>query len=509
MKREAVDGRHGHPTVLLDGIALHSRYDPRHEAQRFLQQRPLAAQTRTVVIVGEGLPYLSRAIAEHYPATDIVALGIGPAAASLPDRLVWVDLLDHSETALRTGLRSRLDPLAVTTLELLTWEPARRAAPDLVAAAERAVRAAVGDLRAELATLGSFGPRWLRNSLLNAILPDRRADLRLTGQRAMLATSGPSLTAALGRRPADEPVLATSSAWHTLRVHGVRPSLLVHTDGGFWARRYLDETDRQPGMPVLMPARAVVRPRDARAILPVFLATGWMGEVLHADREDWMRGSEQPSVALTLIHAIFRLHPILSAQLAGFDLLSRSLRSHAHPHPNDRYVARRSQRIAPLESSWARRSIAGDTTVRAWSDGVPGYRTPALEAFEPELAAALTAARSRGNVWLPPQPVALPEDATDRAERGTAQGPPLSVNARTRVRPPRAERSGHARRKLDEWWEQCGDPAGVSPELLLHLAPLELLAWRRGDAEPATVSAQARSVLERLRMLLSMVRGDD
>lgn len=509
MKLESLPGRHGYETVLLNGVALHSRYNPQREAERFLDGARLSAPLRAVVVTGEGLPYLSGLIARRFPQARVLALGIGPGSPATEADVDWIDVRGMRSGSLRARLRSRLDPLAVAALELITWEPARRLAPELIEQVEQAVLAALGDLRSELATVGSFGLRWLRNSLLNALLPPQQAGIVLSGSRALLATSGPSLSAALRHRDPRAPVVATSSAWHTLRSHAVTPVLLVHTDGGHWARRYLSA--RRPGggrIPVLMPARAAVAWRNAPQVLPVFLRTGWIGEQLHPDADTWTAGTDQPSVALTMIDRLTALNPQLAVQLAGFDLMSRGLRSHARPHPNDRYLAMRATRRSAPETQWAGRVIRGAPAAGAWSDGRPGYRSAALDAVRSDLLATVQPLASAGRAWLPEEPVPLPPTAAELGiRRGRPGGAPLKVVTEQRRRPDRALRARHAREVITNWTRSCRDPHAASSELLLHLAPLELLAWQRGEGSAEELRDAALRSLHRLQRVVEAIHG--
>ncbi|HTP59639.1 MAG TPA: DUF115 domain-containing protein, partial [Spirochaetia bacterium] len=64
---EVFTSRSGSPSIRVQGISLHSPYDPEKEAQRFAAGALGTDSPSTVVILGETLEYASRWILETHP----------------------------------------------------------------------------------------------------------------------------------------------------------------------------------------------------------------------------------------------------------------------------------------------------------------------------------------------------------------------------------------------------------------------------------------------------------
>lgn len=529
--RERISSRSGAPTLRVDGVFLHSRYDPRREAHRHLSTLNLTARApRAVVVIGEGIPYLSEEIASQFPEMSVFAALLGESSQDF--QVPQIDLTNLPAGGLRRWLRSHVAPLDAAAIELVPWEAGRRLAPELVAQAERETLEVVQNASAELATIGSFGRRWLANALRSAILVDERWEIPCPGMTATLATSGPSLEQLLpaGRSGFPGMLTSTSSAWFTLSQFNITPEMVVHTDGGYWATRYLQSAHiyRDHRAPVVaMPAHAAVPMsllRSAHRQRFGFLSTGWLGEALHVDQSEWRRVPDAPTVTATALQLLHGLRPTGRIYVAGLDLMSRGVVGHARPHPNDRVIATAAHRLRPEISIRAERTLAGTAMREEWWDGVVGYRSPALEAFLPEIDRILTLHRNSGSIESVPKPA-----ATDR-ETGNAGGVPSSASAasaasaalssppassaspassppRNHQRAPRSERIHHARRVLNTWRTAAaaGPWDNAQREILFHVAPVEVLQTLRGERDQADVAAAAHVGLDMLAELLDRI----
>lgn len=508
----------------MDGVFLHSRYDPLREAHRHLESLDLTSRTpRTVVVIGEGIPYLSEAISARYPDVAVFAVLLGPI--SHDHRVVQIDLTSLEDGDLRRWVRRTLSPLDAGALELVTWEPGRRVAPKLIAAAQQETLEVVRNASAEIATIGSFGRRWLANAIRSAILVDHRRQLPRSGTTATLATSGPSLERLrTGGRTAFPGMLAvTSSAWSTLTACDIVPEMVVHTDGGYWATRYLRPFSSYGGTrrPVVaMPAHAAVPDALVRSpdIQPFsFLSTGWLGEQLHTDVDEWYPVPEAPTVTATALHVLHHLLPHGKIYLAGLDLMSRGLLDHARPHPNDRLIATGAHRLRPELAIRAERILRSPVTLHAWTDSVVGYQSPAMEAFLPEIDRIVALHRTSGSVaWLgaddvTPTAHSRPQSVQDEerwyGRPSPSVAPPSNPALREHSRPPRTQRIAHARRVLRLWRTAAVDGTWDTEqrEILFHLAPVEVLKALRGELDTRAVATSAKAGLDLLEQVVEKI----
>lgn len=510
MKRERIASRSGAPTLRVDGVFLHSRYDPVREARRQLNSLNITARApRTVVVIGEGLPYLSDAIATEHPDISVFAAVLGETSQDF--QVPQIDLTTLEAGGLRRWLRNHVAPLDVAALELVPWEPGRRLAPNLIDQAERETLEVVQNASAEIATIGSFGRRWLANAVRSAILVDHRWEIPHPGMTTTLATSGPSLEQLVsgGRTVFPGMLTITSSAWSTLTRFDIAPEMVVHTDGGYWAARYLQtahEHGNRATPVIVVPAHAAVPATLLRLSHHHrfgFLSTGWLGEALHADHTEWRRVPEAPTVTATALQMLHGLRPEAHIYLAGLDLMSRGVLGHARPHPNDRFIATGARRLRPEVSIRAERTLNGTVTMEEWPDGVVGYRSQALEAFLPEVHRILSLHRTSGSVESLPT---VPPTATmNRETHGSSIPETTPPRPYRRVR--QAERIHHARHVLHTWRTAAVDGTWdvTQREILFHLAPVEVLQALRGELDGRAVASAAHASLDILAELLERI----
>ncbi len=523
MTRELHISRSGHPSVLINGISLHSRYDPIKEADRRARLVAPGGHVRCIVVVGEGLPYLSRVLADRFPDKRILSVMLTAPPHSAPPPGEWTAADIAEEGAIRGWLRSRVHPLDAAALAVERWEPAARCAPTAIERIESEVVAAIRDLQGQIATVGSFGLRWLSNAIRTVIDIDTRWEVRVEGGPLLLATSGPSLErlSRFLRQGAAAPLLfATSSALRPVTAAGLTPALIVHTDGGFWARRYLARPPRTAfgtattaDSPLLaLPPRSggVRLGGSAPRFRPALLATGWVGDELAPDSSEWTVLPEMPSVASSMLALARVVAPDSALLISGLDLCSRGISTHARPHANDSVVSTASHRLISEESLRFRRAVprGGGRAERdyTWPDGVPAYQSAALEAFVEPTRRLIAEHRRRAPVChIEPSPV---WEESSRCLDGEPKREGAHLVVRRIERPPKRRRIAHLRTVLDAWMHLSPTDESVrTRDILLHAAPVEMVRFARGASTSEEVSRASGTAIAKLRRLVEHLDG--
>jgi hypothetical protein len=528
VKCETIRSRDGDTTVRVDGKSLHSTFSPRREADRAAARFTLDEGTGILLVLGEGVPYFSARLKQIYRHLEVIAVTIGDAGAT-PEEVhrfaVPGEARDDEITgSLRRRLRSRIHPLQAGRVQAVLWQSVEACAPSWIAAVRNGVIAALKDLQSEVATIGSFGRLWIANALRRSIFTDTRAAVTIRGP-LVIAAAGPSMTDAIRTiRTSTNPfpaVMAASSAVDPLLAEGITPDLVFHSDAGFWARRYRHPA-RSRGIPTVSLLRAAPGPgsagRDEGVIL---LRTGWFGETIAPDRDEWASGAESPTVAGEIVDYLGRYVPATRVDLVGLDLCSRDLRTHAIFHANDRYISATADRLRPEHTIRAIRSgYLSDAAPLHWQDGTAAFRTESLETFAAHLEGRLHALGSRHVLGDPlPSPARTPlfgGHTQDTVVNGVRPAPTEvhsrngngsrrpSVTVTAVERPPRAERIRHALGSLAGWDERIDAPAhdAVRAEILLHFAPVEALRAHIDDRSRATAEEKAREGITRMRRWL-------
>lgn len=521
MKREAVPAKDGNPTVLIDGKFLHSKYAPSREAARAADAFDREAGVSVLFVLGEGVPYLSAALADRHPDLRVYAILVGaggnarsdhakPESFRFPDHMYATA---DEEERVRGWVRERLHPFESGNVQAYLWPAAEHTAPEWTTAAARGVRAGIRDVHSELATVASFGKLWLKNALRRTIALEERLCISSTTLPVVLVGGGPGVSHGapflVSHRNAYT-VIAASSATAALAAHGITPDIVFHTDAGFWAQRYRNASNPAgDGIPTVVPLRAGMQPGvpfPAAGEVPV--RYGWFGDALAPDAPEWPAVAEAPTVTGSMISWVQEHTPPATVHLLGVDLCSYDLFTHAPPHPNDRYISAGASRLCPEMTLRAIRSgyVTGDTVVN-WPDGTAGFQTPALQAFvQPVRAIVSTLSRTHTVGWIAPSPVW--PDAEDVSGRDVPGSAPPSGGGEPVVRairrPDGPTRRSHALQVLKQWSELLdgGVHARETRDLLLHLAPVATLRERRGDpAHPGAIEV-ARTALATLKRLV-------
>lgn len=475
--------------VALNGLTLHSARDPRREAQRFVARNlPVRSSERagTTVIVGDALGVCARALHEREPAERIIT--IVPPVSTAPRHFIGTRVAERPGQRLRARLRDALPRVGIGSVRVLSWPATERAAPDWVAATSKTLNDALRDVVSEVATIGSFGTLWIRNALVRTITTDTFYVPTVRASRLIVAGSGPSLDSWVTTTGA--PLIAASSAVSALAARGVTADLVVHTDGGHWASRYLAAVERlDPSVPVAMPLFA----SRGRVRRPVPIVTGWLGEEILPDRDVALAIPDAPTVAASALQLARRLAPATPIHTVGIDLATRDLASHARGHQNDAFVALRTSRVAPDVAIRAMRVPPGAEAI-VWPDGTPGYRASSASPFADAIAAAAGAASVTSDRS---SPLASVVAGFTRSATPPGAG---SVEVRAVHRPPREVRVAAARRALADWRRTLSYSSALDGrrgvQLALHLAPVAALS------DPQHVRSEALAALARLEHLV-------
>jgi len=375
---QLMDTPSGVPTAVHRGLFVHSRHDPRVEAERQVA-REVEETNSAVIVLGFGLGYSVEAIRLRFPQMPILVLEPDPAMflAALESRdltrlfsgeLIWFHVASKPEE-----VTLLLPALPLAKPAFLRLRPAIQSDPGWFRIAEEIVRSWL--LRAEinLNTLNRFGRLWIRNlarnmrSFVDAPGISRLKDL-CRGLPALVIAGGPSLDEVLPLLRSLRERLVIISVNTPLKrcvEAGVAPDFVVVVDPQYWASRFLDwirlpQGEEQASAPIV-----VAEPSTHSRLLRDTGATGWaaarylcsslfpLGETLEAavgEKGKLGAGGSVATAAWDLARHLGASH----IYMAGLDLGYPGMRTHCKGVFTEELWLSAGDRLRPVETSSSR-----------------------------------------------------------------------------------------------------------------------------------------------------------
>lgn len=480
---EVTAARNGLPTARFGSRFIHSPYDPRREAQRFVDvhfERP----PDSLIVVGAELGYLAREISERFPSCVIASVGL----CEPPEDLCALDWWPSSPTPLSVLLDRLFSDLDVATMDAVEWPASVQAMPEAAVEVSEEISRWISRRQASLLTAQAFGRLRLRNAFCNHLRVSRFIRL-VPSSGSQLATAivaaGPSLEDAIPTLAALRPQIAvwsTTSALQALAARGLVPDLVIGTDPGFYAGGHMRLLQREPlalAAPISgarIDSRRPLLPLDEGELIPAMLLSAEGHVAQRVPAHGTVTGS-----ALLLAEALAR-QPVL---IAGLDLAYVDLASHARPHLSHYYMRGAADRRRPLLTEmWLR---AADAEARGHLRHLRSLDTYAEWFCEhasrvAEPPALLDSARD--DLGMPRATLSI----LNTREPAMPRLAPFPIE-----RPPLGERRATARRVLDRCrtmlrssfedsqWPRRLQRDRELQELLLSLAPRQAVALRTAN----------------------------
>jgi hypothetical protein len=379
---EAFAAKSGSRSLRVDGIALHSPYDPVREAHRFVLEGIGTEPPSAVVVLGEGLGYVGHAVKDLFPSARVIRVHYSAEifrAAGPLDGPAWAP---GQKSSLADFLLGQIGEFDMEGLRVLEWPPSARLFPSIARDANDTVRRVLQQLNGSLVTTIAAGRLWLRNSIENflafeSVLVGRPC---AEDRPVLIAAPGPSLEESAKLIRTALPFIdlwALPSSLPLLREEGLTPDLVVMTDPGYYSMHHLSFA--VPDCPLAMPISAArgawslpTRASEGLFRAPFLLSQPGFFEdaIFHAAGVRPPQVPPHGTVAATALDLArsFTRAPVI---VAGLDMCTRDISSHARPNAFDTLLHLRISRVFPHDGLTYERS-AGEHATRL--EGMAGIR---------------------------------------------------------------------------------------------------------------------------------------
>jgi len=355
-------------------VSLHSRYNPRLEAERYIDSLSLNERIRFCILIEPGLGYLIPPLRKRLPGAKLIALHAAERGSlmngCMRESMPEATLAPDAEWFLSDGipvqdfLEGEIPDAEAEEIRMLEWRPAIAVygASYLHLMEESAQFIKRADANAR--TVKNFGPKWFRNFFRNLHIINEVICLHPLLQPLLVTGAGPGLEDAISlirsvpeRRPFF--ILAVSSSVPALEAANIIPDMVISTDGGQWAAFHLYECCRGKKLPPcpLAAALTAVLPSQCAAwpVLPISDGSLWQNLILEELKIPFITLPQRGTVSAAALDLAFALAKN-RIYIAGIDLGNHGIQSHARPYSFDRFLEEKTSRLSPFYSQTFSRS---------------------------------------------------------------------------------------------------------------------------------------------------------
>ncbi|MDR3115538.1 MAG: DUF115 domain-containing protein [Treponema sp.] len=349
--------------------ALHSRYNPQGEAEKYLNSLDVPGGIRFFILIEPGEEYLVPLLYQKFPEARIIALHVqAPKTPTVAGETPVIRWSPEKGMPLQAFLEQEIPDTLAAAIRIIEWRPALAVYGEQY---RRLLQETVDFLKridANMRTTRAFGRRWFRNFFKNLMLIQKVLVLdRAASVPVIITAAGPSLEEAVPRIKAlrhQSPhwILAVSSSVRALRCRGILPDLVITTDGGGWACFHLYECLRSldtQASPVLAASLSAALPSQCGGLtlLPISDGSLWQTLILQGLGIPFISLAQRGTVSASALD-LARVLTRGRIYLAGMDLAHKDIRTHVRPYGFDRLWEQGASRLTPVYTQTFTRSRA-------------------------------------------------------------------------------------------------------------------------------------------------------
>jgi hypothetical protein len=355
----------GFPTVYVGNHALHSRYNPPGEAEKYINSLHFRKGVRFFILLEPGLGYIAAVLRKKFPDSVILILHVSDFFVSQNNYSdSFPSWSPGSGITLLRFLEDHIPDTEAASVALVEWRPSQTAfGRAYLRLAEETVEH-IKRADANKRTAANFGKRWVRNVFKNLAILARAPLYRPFDAPLVVAAAGPSLAEVIPRlaeRKKKAPlfILAVSSSAQALLAADILPDLILSADGGNWALLHLYEALRKPLPGAFAAALSAALPSQFAALpwLPVSDGSLWQNTLLRSMGLPFVSLPQRGTVTATALDLAFLLCRG-KVYIAGTDLARRDILTHARPHSFERLLTEQAGRLNPACSRYFSRARA-------------------------------------------------------------------------------------------------------------------------------------------------------
>ena len=331
-------------------FVLHSRYDPKKEAKRFLEMQNIAFSPKFVVVTEPGESYLATELRKQFPNTKLIAIRYQDSSFYDTDCLWDAVWRPGNQISLSFFLFNLIPDEYIPLTVYLNWKPSDSVWPEMASIVHNEITIILETQKKVMITRVYFGPLWFKNMIKNACFVTNVVYPPKMYKPFLIVAAGPSLEKQLSNLPKDQfCICAVSSAIQCLLHNHIKPDMCMSTDGGYWSLPYLIKLPST--VPLLFPLEAAI-PASTLDTNPVILLNygsaveQQLFSLLHIESVPASRNGTVSGTAAMYAYE----NSCAPIYAAGLDLCTSNSFAHARPHESEIIPEIESNRFNPIQS---------------------------------------------------------------------------------------------------------------------------------------------------------------
>ncbi len=369
-----LESRSGKKTVEINGLFLHSSFDPVKEANRFVKSN-LKINSTTVVLICPGLNYIAdearKYCSYNIKIVSLYACTIFAEKDNNKSDFIWNA---ESDLPLKTFLSSVLNELDIEGFSLLKWTASDKIFKRETAYIENILSQYIRELHGNITTLSGFGKRMFSNFIQNYRRTENTFELTGKSDLIVIAASGPGLSESINiikniRKSVF--LAALPSSISCLLNNDIEPDLIISTDPGYYASLHLSNLDIPVASPLTGAQNGTSQTKNV-----IFTQNYFLEDEILNHESNFLNIPSNGTVAgsaLDLSSTICNSYIIF----CGLDLCSSDIQAHCRPHTFDNIIESSSERTNPLHNTYYNRNASDSTKIGHGFD----RRNHAMEAY--------------------------------------------------------------------------------------------------------------------------------
>ena len=348
---------------------LHSRYNPKGEAERYIDSLSINKEIRYFILIEPGQGYLAAPLRKLNPEAKIIALH----AQALPELSAeenisdafWAPVMDLS---LWEFLEQEIPETEAAFIKLIEWRPGLAVYGEAYHFLLKETVEFIKQADASYRTARQFGKRWFRNFFRNLGFISEVLCPYPFSFPLLISGAGPGLEETiplLKKERENFLILSVSSSVPALYQNNIEPDLIISTDGGGWALLHLyeclrPEKDRKLQLAVSMSAALPSQVKNSSLLL-ISDGSLWQEIILRKLGIPYITLPQRGTVTAAALDLAFALSEE-KVYLTGLDLGLKDIQTHVRPYSFDRIWIEKGSRFNPVYSqtfSRSRQLLAG------------------------------------------------------------------------------------------------------------------------------------------------------